>query len=111
VAKSNFPGLRYRDPVFRTARELVLSYFELYFNLKKEKTLRAFSTPMALPSRRRVDWECDDTQGDVIVEMLGARKHHPLLLPGQEKDLRKLDERLYRSQLVGVNMKGAHGGP
>ncbi len=110
VAKSNFPGLRYRDPVFRTARELVLSYFELYFNLKKEKTLRAFSTPMALPSRRRVDWECDDTQGDVIVEMLGARKHHPLLLPGQEKALRGLDERLYRSQLVGVNMKGAHGG-
>jgi hypothetical protein len=110
VAKSNFPGLRYRDPVFRTARELVLSYFELYFNLKREKTLRAFSTPMALPSRRRIDWECDDTQGDVIVELLGARKHHPLLLAGQEKALRKLDERLYRSQLVGVNMKGAHGG-
>ena len=65
---------------------------------------------MALPSRRRVDWECDDTQGDVIVELLGAQTHHPLLLPGQEKALRKLDERLYRSQLVGVNLKGAHGG-
>lgn len=110
VAKSNFPGLRYRDPVFRSARELVLSYFELYFNLNKEKTLRSFSTPMALPSRRRLDWECDDTQGDVIVDLLGAQKHHTLLLPGQEKSLRKLDERLYRSQLVGVNMKGAHGG-
>jgi hypothetical protein len=110
VAKSNFPGLRYREPVFRTARELVLSYFELYFNLEREKTLRAFSTPMPLPSRGRVDWECDDTQGDVIVEMLGNRKHHALLLPGQERSLRDLDERLYRSQLVGVNMKGAYGG-
>jgi hypothetical protein len=88
----------------------VLSYFELYFNLEREKTLRAFSTPMPLPSRGRVDWECDDTQGDVIVEMLGNRKHHALLLPGQERSLRDLDERLYRSQLVGVNMKGAYGG-
>ena len=50
VAKSNFPGLRYRDPVFRTARELVLSYFEFYFNLDKEKSLRQYSSPMALPS-------------------------------------------------------------
>jgi hypothetical protein len=110
VAKSNFPGLRYRDPVFRTARELVLSYFELYFNLEREKTLRAFSTPMPLPSRRRIDWECDDSQGDVIVELLSDRKHHSLLLPGQERSLRQLDERLYRSQLVGVKMKGAYGG-
>jgi hypothetical protein len=110
VAKSNFPGLRYREPVFRTARELVLSYFELYFNLEREKTLRAYSTPMLLPSCRRIDWECDDSQGDVIVDLLSGRKHHSLLLPGQERSLRELDERLYRSQLVGVTMKGAYGG-
>jgi hypothetical protein len=110
VAKSNFPGLRYREPVFRTARELVLSYFELYFNLEGEKTLRAFSSPMPLPSLRRIDWECDDSQGDIIVELLDGRKHHSLLLPGQERSLRSLDERLFRSQLVGVNMKGAYGG-
>lgn len=110
VAKSNFPGLRYRDPVYRTARELVMSYFEFYFNLEKEKSLRAFSTPMALPSRRRIDWECDDMQGDRLVDLLAAQKHHPILLPRQERSLRLLDERLYRSQLVGVNMQGAYGG-
>ncbi|MEY4667636.1 MAG: hypothetical protein RL518_335 [Pseudomonadota bacterium] len=110
VAKSNFPGLRYREPVFRTARELVLSYFELYFNLEREKTLRSYSTPMPLPSCQRINWECDDRQGDVIVALLGRRKHHRLLLPGQERALRQLDERLYRSQLVGVAMKGAYGG-
>jgi len=110
VAKSNFPGLRYREPVFRTARELVLSYFELYFNLEREKSLRSYSSPMPLPSRTRIDWECDDTQGDTIVELLSSRKHHPFLLPGQERSLRALDERLFRSQLVGVNMKGAYGG-
>lgn len=110
VAKSNFPGLRFREPVFRTARELVLSYFELYFNLQGEKTLRAFSSPMPLPAVTRIDWECDDSAGDVIVELLSARTHHKLLVPGQERGLRMLDRRLYRSQLVGVNLKGAYGG-
>ena len=110
VAKSNFPGLRFREPVFRTARELVLSYFELYFNLQGEKTLRSFSSPMRLPSVERLDWECDDSAGDRIVELLSSRPHPRLLMPGQERSLRRLDRRLYRSQLVGVNLKGAYGG-
>ena len=33
MAKSNFPGLRFREPIFRSIRELVLSYFELFFNV------------------------------------------------------------------------------
>lgn len=110
VAKSNFPGLRFREPVFRSPRELVLSYFELYFNLEGEKTLREFSVPLALPSVRRLDWECDDSAGDKIVALLSRQKHHQLLLSGQARSLRQLDERLFRSQLVGVNMKGAYGG-
>jgi hypothetical protein len=89
---------------------LVLSYFELYFNLDGEKTLRTFSSPMILPSVRRVDWECDDGAGDLIVERLLKQKHHQILLPGQARGLRALDQRLFRSQLVGVNLKGAYGG-
>src|SRR6266851_5486524 len=40
VAKSNFSGCRYREPVHRTLRELAISYFNLYFNLRRERTLR-----------------------------------------------------------------------
>src|SRR6476469_9398159 len=40
VAKSNFVGCRYREPVHRTLRELALSYFNTYFNLRGERTLR-----------------------------------------------------------------------
>lgn len=110
VAKSNFPGLRFREPVFRSARELVLSYFELYFNLEGEKSLRSFSSPMALPALSRVDWECDDAAGDTVVELLTNRPHHELLAPGQARLLRPLDARMFRSQLIGVNLKGAYGG-
>ena len=110
VAKSNFPGLRFREPIYQSPRELVLSYFEFYFNLEGEKSLRNFSEPLRLPSRSRLDWECDDVAGDVVVDLLTAQPHHPILLPRQSGKLRPLDTRLYKSQLLGVNMKGAYGG-
>jgi hypothetical protein len=43
IAKSNYSGLRYREPVYRTIRELVMSYYEHYYNPAGEKTLRAAS--------------------------------------------------------------------
>ena len=109
VAKSNFPGLRFREPIFRSARELVLSYFEFYFNLDKEKTLRRFSKPCELPDPRRLDWECDDSVGDLIVERLSELPHYALIPVHQRKKLRSIDPRLYRSQLVGVNRRGVYG--
>lgn len=110
VAKSNFPGLRFREPIFKNARELVLSFFEFYFNLEGEKSLRAFSSPLRLPSVRQSDWECDKIESEKILSLLEAAPHHDLLLPNQSKSLRPTDKRQFRSQMVGVDLKGAYGG-
>src|SRR5437867_9132108 len=48
VAKSNFTGCRYREPVYRSLRELAMSYFNVYFNLRGERTLRRYSRPVNL---------------------------------------------------------------
>jgi hypothetical protein len=56
IAKSNFAGLRYREPVYRTLRELAISYFEHYYNLKGEKTLRAYSRPVNLKRFDSISW-------------------------------------------------------
>src|SRR5207249_10586053 len=48
VAKSNFTGCRYREPVYRPLRELAMSYFNIYFNLRGERTLRRYSRPVYL---------------------------------------------------------------
>src|SRR5437879_10947836 len=48
VAKSNFTGCRYREPVYRTLRELAMSYFNIYFNLRKQRSLRRYSRPVNL---------------------------------------------------------------
>ncbi|MGB9880793.1 MAG: hypothetical protein ACPLRM_08530, partial [Anaerolineae bacterium] len=43
IAKSNFSLLRFREPIYRNYRELALSYFEPYYNMYAERTLRAYS--------------------------------------------------------------------
>src|SRR5262249_10867974 len=56
VAKSNFTGCRYREPVYRTLRELALSYFNIYFNLRGERTLRRYSRPVNLTRFDSSNW-------------------------------------------------------
>src|SRR5438270_13754944 len=38
IAKSNYSGCRWREPIHRTLRELALSYFNIYCNLRRERT-------------------------------------------------------------------------
>src|ERR1700704_1701991 len=56
IAQSNYSGLRFREPVYRTLRELAISYFEDYYNPKGEKTLRKFSRPVNLARFDTVNW-------------------------------------------------------
>jgi hypothetical protein len=51
IAKSNFAGLRFREAIHRSVRELTLSYFEDFFNVNGVKTLRAYTAPIDLPLR------------------------------------------------------------
>lgn len=110
VAKSNFPGLRYREPIFRTPRELVLSYVELYFNLKGEKSLRRYSKPVPLPALPRLDWECDTAAPELLLHRIADAAHYSIYTTAQERRLARMDARLYRSQMIGVDLDGAHGG-
>ena len=61
VAKSDYAGLRSREPVYRTVRELVMSYFEHYYNPAGEKSLRAYSRPVNLARFDHMGWmtACD----------------------------------------------------
>src|ERR1700733_11433551 len=54
LAKSNYSGLRYREPVYRTLRELVMSYFEHYYNLDRAKTLPKYLRPVNLTRFDRI---------------------------------------------------------
>jgi len=79
IATSKFTGLRYREPVYRTLRELAMSYFEQYFNLAGERTLRGYGRPVNLARFDRLRWMTSAEALWPIAEHLERIPHIPLL--------------------------------
>ena len=105
VAKSNFSGCRYREPVYRTLRELALSYFNIYFNLRGERTLRRYSRPVNLARFDRLHWMTSEKPIWFIAEHLVDIPHIPLLKPAMVKRLTRVDSRTMRGEMVGHRKK------
>jgi hypothetical protein len=101
VAKSNYSGLRYREPVYRTLRELAMSYFEHYYNLRREKTLRNYSRPVNLKRFDPIGWMTAEEDVWAIPEYLLDIPHTPLLKAKLIPRLGRVDARLFASGLVG----------
>ena len=100
IAKSNYSGLRHREPIFHSLHELAMSYFEHYFNLKREKTLRAFSTrPVNLKRFDKRGWETSEEGVWYIPEYLCEVAHTPLVDARQIRRLGRVDERLFAAGL------------
>jgi len=105
VAKSNFSGCRGRDPVYRTLRELAMSYFHGYFNLRKERTLRRFSVPFNLKYFDSRNWMTTEKPVWFVAEHLFTIRHFALLKKGLEKNLSRIDDRLFRGECVDRAIK------
>ena len=101
IAKSNYSGLRFREPVYRSLRELVMSYFEHYFNLAREKTLRNYSRPVNLARFDRIGWMTAEDDLWVISEHLEKIPHVALLRNGVRRRMARVDERLFAAGLTG----------
>jgi hypothetical protein len=101
IAKSDYSGLRSREPVYRTIRELAMSYFDHYYNPKGEKTLRAYSRPINLRRFDRMDWMTQERDVWEIPNYLCEIRHSKILEPGMERTLAPMDERLYRAGRLG----------
>jgi hypothetical protein len=108
VAKSNFAGLRYREPVYRTLRELVMSYFEDYYNLRRERTLRGYTIPLNLAVFDKLNWLVDDAALDAIADRLGVIRSVPLLTPAMVARLSRVDRRSFQSGMLGTDMAGVY---
>jgi hypothetical protein len=106
VAHSNFTGLRYREPVFRTLRELVMSYFEEFYNLHREKTLRGFTSPVNLTAFDSHLWMTRDATMGEVAKRLDRVPHRRLLTPKMVRRLAHVDDRTYRAGLMGAVKSG-----
>jgi hypothetical protein len=108
VGKSNFVGLRYREPVYRSLRELVMSYFEQYYNVEREKTFRAYTRPLNLTSFDELNWMTSDEHLEKVAKRLDEIQRIPVLRKAMVARLSLLDKRSYDAGLFGTNPAGLY---
>lgn len=101
IAKSNFAGLRFRAPVYRTLRELAMSYFEHYFNLRGERTLRSYSVPVNLTRLDSRHWMTAEEDVWFVPELLIAARHFPIIPDKVARTLPRLDRRSFEAGKYG----------
>ncbi len=102
IAKSNYAGLGFREPVYRNLRELAMSYFEVYYNLRGQKTLRGFSRPVNLKRFDHLNWMHADGELWAIPEYLCEIAHTKLLVDGMDRRLSRLDKRSFEAGQCGA---------
>ena len=106
VGKSNFVGLRYREPIHRTLRELMISYFEQFYNVAGEKTLRSYTRPLTISIRKFGMWVSDDDAMERIADTLNTMRRYPVVTPPMVRTLTKVDPRSYEAGLQGSVPEG-----
>jgi hypothetical protein len=106
VAKSNFVGLRYREPVYRNLRELIMSYFESYFNIAGERTLIGYTAPLNLNHFNKLNWLIQDKAMDIIGEALNEVRKYRIMTPAMTRKLTCVDKRSYKAGLLGSKQSG-----
>jgi hypothetical protein len=108
IAKSNYPVLRSREPVYRTLRELAMSYFDFYFNTEKMKSLRGYTKPLNL-NRFEPDWKWEEAGIHQISKKFYSLKPIPLISSESAARLTNADERTYQAASLGTDFNWAYG--
>ncbi|HZX11983.1 MAG TPA: hypothetical protein VFE88_00805 [Candidatus Nanoarchaeia archaeon] len=91
ISKTNHAMLRYREPVYRTIRELVMSYFHEYFLDSGKKTLRRYSLPVDLARFDKLNWMTNEQEVWFVPEYLVGARHYKVVSKKQARRLRKAD--------------------
>jgi hypothetical protein len=106
VAKSNFTTLRYREPVYRNLRELIMSYFDFYFNIYGIKSLRAYSLPLDLSIFNNQSWATTDEDLEYIGDKLEQLHHFDVVTKNMIKKLKVASETMLKAGIMGSNEAG-----
>jgi hypothetical protein len=106
VAKSNTTSLRFRAPVYRSIRELALSYFAVYFNTDGEMSLYEYSRPFSLRKYGRK--YLSDPDVAYIGADLDATIHYPIVSRKRLKSLPTAPQYLIDACFLGADPAGLY---
>ena len=91
ISKTNGIGLRWRDPVYRSLRELTMSYLHEYFNKRDRITLRTYSVPYDLRRMAPADWVTPEDGAWDLIDNLEATRHYKLMTRAQARGMVRRD--------------------
>lgn len=110
IAKSNYWCLRYREAVYRSLRELVMSYYELFFNVHGLKELRTYTVPLRLDKLDYLGWMWDDDGAAEVYKRLLNQRKISVTTRAQIASLSLMDPASYEACMLGVNPDGLFKG-
>ncbi|MBW8906035.1 MAG: hypothetical protein JF611_10260 [Betaproteobacteria bacterium] len=105
ISKTNGIGLRWRDPVYRSLRELAMSYFHEYYNGHSHKTLREYSLPYDLRRMEAAVWVSGTKHCWVVGEKLDEIRHFKLVTGHHLKAVTRRDAFERRIGVLGQYRK------
>ena len=108
IAKSNTTMLRFREPVYRSLTELVMSYFDFYINTFGEKTLRSYSNLINLSQFDKQNWMTTEASLDFIGDFLNETRHNKIVSAKQIRNLSIVDGNFVRLCFDGAVEDGVY---
>lgn len=106
VSKSNYSVLRYREPVYKSIRELAMSYFEGYMNSIGQKTMRGYSPPVNLSRFDKDDWMTTKRDLEFIGDYFDEVKQLKVLDKRMISSLSPVDNDLLEGVLLRADKTG-----
>jgi len=108
IAKSNYTNCRGREPVYRSLRELAMSYFHIYFNMRRERSLRTFSRPVNLKRFDDQQWMTTEKPIWFVVYYLFEIHHYKLMTRAMINHLHRVDDRTFQAEILGKAYKNSN---
>ncbi len=108
IAKSNTTMLRAREPVYRSIRELVMTYFDVYFNTAGYKSLRRYSRAVNLRRFDSLSWRTTEKTLDPIEDHLYKIRHYPMISRQMERQLSRTGKDIMRACFLTSDPKGLY---
>jgi hypothetical protein len=106
IAKSNTTMLRSREPVYRSIREIVMSYFDGYFNVDGCRSLRNYSAPVNLRRFDSLSWRTTESWLEGIQSHLHKIRHYPIITRKMERSLSRAEPFIVQACFFNSNKKG-----
>ena len=110
VAKSNYVNLGFREPVYKSLRELVMTYFEHFVSIHQTKTLTSYTRPIDVSRYTHLNWAWDEAGANVLYHKhFYGRKSIPLITESMKKRLSPVTDRAYKAETLYTDLNESFG--